>query len=387
MNSYVKINICGKNPRLFIKRLMSYNIQFKKLKEVNRNNITVIISYDDYKKINEKSSIYDICILKLYGPIKLSCFFKNNKIFIICFIISTMFLFLLNNIIFDIDVIHNDEKLRNLIEEELKSYNVKKMKFIPNYDKISTIKKKIINKNKDKIEWIEIKPHGNKLIVKVAEKRLNKKQENLPKRHIIAKKSGIITKVEAQNGVILKKKNDYVNKGDILISGDIIKDETVKGQVVAKGVVHAETWYKVSAEYPLYYKQTIYLDEIKNNVIFKVFNKEYALRKNYAKSHLEKEIKIVNSKIFPFEISMEKQRKTKTVKQKLSVEEARKKAIELTTSKIKARLKSDEYIISKKTLNFYAKDSKIVMDIFYKVYENITDYSNVDEIIIPNEEE
>ena len=84
---------------------------------------------------------------------------------------------------------------------------------------------------------------------------------------------------------------------------------------------------------------------------------------------------------------MENQRKTKTVNQKLSVEEARKKAIELTTSKIKARLKSDEYIISKKTLNFYAKDSKIVMDIFYKVYENITDYSNVDEIIIPNEEE
>ena len=84
---------------------------------------------------------------------------------------------------------------------------------------------------------------------------------------------------------------------------------------------------------------------------------------------------------------MEKQRKTKTVKQKLSVEEARKKAIELTTSKIKARLKSDEYIISKNTLNFYEKDSKIVMDIFYKVYENITDYSNVDEIIIPNEEE
>ena len=66
MNSYVKINICGKNPRLFIKRLMSYNIQFKKLKEVNINNITVIISYDDYKKINEKSIIYDISILRLY---------------------------------------------------------------------------------------------------------------------------------------------------------------------------------------------------------------------------------------------------------------------------------------------------------------------------------
>ena len=67
-------------------------------------------------------------------------------------------------------------------------------------------------------------------------------------------KSGIIIKVEAEQGVILKKKNDYVSQGETIISGDIIKDETVKGQVKAKGTVYAETWYKVHVSYPLIYK-------------------------------------------------------------------------------------------------------------------------------------
>ena len=168
----------------------------------------------------------------------------------------------------------------------------------------------------------------------------------------------------------------------MIVSGDIIKDETVKGQVVAKGVVYAETWYNVKVEYPLYYEEVRYLDEMKNNYILDFLNKSFSLKKNYTSSYLEKKKTLIKDKIFPFEISMEKQRKTKVIKQILTSDEAIKKAQEVAEKKIESFLDSDEYIISKKTLNFTSNDSKIIVDVFFKVYENITDYRQTDPSLL-----
>ena len=79
---------------------------------------------------------------------------------------------------------------------------------------------------------------------------------------------------------------------------------------------------------------------------------------------------------------MEKQRKTKTFNQILNYEEALKKANLLAEKKILSGLLKDEHIISKKTLNFNVYESKIVVDVFFKVYENITDYLDVDLSLI-----
>ena len=384
MNDYVRIRITGKNPRLFIKRLLRQNVDYKDFKEINHQKIEFTIDYKTYLEVKDKSSIYDIQIIRYYGPIRYFNFIKTNLTFFISFIISLFFLFLIGNMVFEIDIIHNDSNLRNLLKEQLGEYGIKKFKVVPDFNKINDVKEKILKNNKDKIEWLEIERTGSKLVVKVAERRINNKEEDLPKRHIVASKNGIILKIEAEDGVIVKKVNDYVTKGEIIVSGDIIKDDTVKNQVTAKGVVYAETWYNVNVEYPLYYEQTTYLDEVKNNIILNFLSTEFALKKNYEKSYLEKKKTLIKSKIFPFEISMEKQRKIKVTKEKLSVDEAMNKAKELAEKKLSSKLNDDEYIISKKTLNFYKKDSKIILDVFFKVCENITDYKNVDENLMEN---
>lgn len=194
-------------------------------------------------------------------------------------------------------------------------------------------------------------------------------------------------KIEAQEGVVVKKANDYVNKGDVIVSGDIIKDETVKGQVAAKGLVYAETWYQVNVEYPLYYEEITYLDEVKNNYIISFLNKDFAIKKNYTESYLEKKRTLISDKLFLFSVSMEKQRKIKIKKETLSSEKAIKKAEEIALKKINTKLDKDEYVISKKTLNFSLKDSKIVIDVFFKVCENITDYQEADPSLLENPEE
>lgn len=385
MNNYVKISITGRNPKLFLKRYFYNKIKYSNYKEINHKQIMLKINYEDYLLIKEKNSIYEISVIKLYGPIRYKELIKNKFTFFIALLISIIYLVFISNLIFDVQIVHNDKEIRSLIKDNLKENDISKYRFIPNFANRKKIIDKIIKDNKDKIEWLEIERTGSKLTVKVTERKLNEEKESDEPRHIIAKKSGILMKIEAENGVILKKKNDYVTAGEIVISGDVIKDETVKGQVHAKGKIYAETWYLVNVEYPLNYSEIIYLNDIKNNIVINFMDKEFSLRKNYASVYLEKKNMLIKSKVFPFNIRLEKQRKTKVKSQKYSVKQATKKAEELAEKKIKKKLNSDEYIISKKTLNFSSNDSKIEVDVFFKVCEDITDYKDVDKSLLNKE--
>lgn len=385
MNNYVKISITGRNPKLFLKRYFYNKIKYSNYKEINHKQIMLKINYEDYLLIKEKNSIYEISVIKLYGLIRYKELIKNKFTFFIALLISIFYLFFISNVIFDVQIVHNDKEIRSLIKDNLKENDISKYRFIPNFANRKKIIDKIIKDNKDKIEWLEIERTGSKLTVKVTERKLNEEKESDEPRHIIAKKSGILMKIEAENGVILKKKNDYVTAGEIVISGDVIKDETVKGQVHAKGKIYAETWYLVNVEYPLNYNEIIYLNDIKNNIVINFMDKEFSLRKNYASVYLEKKNMLIKSKVFPFNIRLEKQRKTKVKSQKYSVKQATKKAEELAEKKIIKKLNSDEYIISKKTLNFSSNDSKIEVDVFFKVCEDITDYKDVDKSLLNKE--
>ena len=57
----------------------------------------------------------------------------------------------------------------------------------------------------------------------------------------------------------------------------------------------------------------------------------------------------------------------------------------VTENKISVNLKDDEYIISKKTLNFKQNKSKIEIGVFFKVYENITDFKDADTSLLNKE--
>ena len=57
--------------------------------------------------------------------------------------------------------------------------------------------------------------------------------------------------------------------------------------------------------------------------------------------------------------------------------EAYKEAIKRSDDKIKDMLDVDEYILSKKVLKKEVFSSKIIIEVFYKVYENIAKESRI----------
>ena len=160
---------------------------------------------------------------------------------------------ILSNIVFDIKVIHHDKNIRKLVMDELKKYDVNKYTFKKKYNEIEKIEDDILKNNKDRLEWIEIVTYGTRYIVRVEERKINDSNRLNNYQNIISKKNAVIVKIDAISGEKVKSVNDYVKKGEVVISGNVTLPNNTVVRKMAKGVVYGEVWYRVDMDYPFVY--------------------------------------------------------------------------------------------------------------------------------------
>ena len=379
--SSILIKVTGKNIERFIKRLISHKIEILGLKYIKYNEVIIKIYKKDYKKIKEIKTIYDIFIVDSYGFIKIKKIINMNKFMIISLIIGFILLLFLTNTIFEIEVVHNDSKTRERLINILEKYNIKVGKFKKNYDYITSVKEKILTDYKDEIEWLEIENVGIKYVVRLELRKIPEQADTIENRHIVASKDAIIKIIESSSGQIVKNKNDYVHKGDIIISGSIKLNEETKKNIGAIGNVYGEVWYKTTIEYPLIYKEDKETGNKKNVYVLKILNKEIELFNfNKFKNKKVKSTPILFSNILPIKLEKQEQKEIKKIEFIYTEEEAVSAAINMAKEKIESKLNDKEKVLSEKTLNIHENDSKIVVEIFFTVLENITEYKKIEEI-------
>lgn len=372
--SKVSLNIKGKNINRFIKKLRSNKIDVLKINYKNKSEVNIIIYKKDYEKLKKIKSIYDITELDVYGFLKIKRNIIKNKHIILFTIISFILFITLTNITFKIEIIHSNKDIRQLLLKELKLNGIKKYSFKKSFDEINIIKEKILKKYPDKIEWLEIEENGTKCTVRVEERKITKKTEEEKPRNIIAKKSGVIKKVIALKGDIVKDMDDYVEKGELVISGDLIFNNEVKGKVRADGKVYAEIWYTVKTTYPLYIDSKKYTGRKKTVYALKFLNNIFEFNLNKFKNKKVDEKDIIKHNYLPISLTRQKQKEIKKTAVVLTYEEALEKAKKESIKKIKSNLKDDEYIIRNAYLKSSENNSTIDVEMFFSVYEDITDY-------------
>ena len=378
-NSVYEVKIEGKDIKRFIRTLYRRRIELINIVYDN-NNVSIKLDKSNYNKLWDIKTIYEIKLTKLYGLAKYKFLLNKYKIFLLTLIFGFVFLFFLSNIIFEVEVIHRKEEIRNIIYQELNRYNIKKYKFVIPFSKQEKIVKEILDNNKEKLEWLEIERVGVKYIIRAEERIINKIGDNTPKRHVVASKDGIIMNVDASNGEIIKKKNDYVKKGDIVISGNITKGEDIKNKVSASGNVYAEVWYTVDVEMPLVYKEEYKTGKNKKVLSFTFFDKRYSLFDFFAYKNKQIEEKvIIKNNLLPIKLSFDKEVELKVIDEVYTYEEANDKAVSLAREKLQVKLDKNEKILYEKKLKTIQNNSTILVTVFFKVYENITDYMEIIE--------
>lgn len=376
--SSIKIKITGKNIERFIRKIIQLKIEILDIKIKKYNEAIIKIYKKDLDKIEEIKTIYDIEIIETFGFIKIKKIININKYLIISIMIGYILLLILTSTIFKVEIIHDKKEIRTLLKDELEKYGIKEKRFKKSYKEIQKIKKKILNDYKDKIEWIEIEEVGTKCIVRVEERILTKNKKEISTQNIVAKKSAILTKIEAKNGEIVKNINDYVKKGDVVITGDIKLNEETKSITEADGKIYGEVWYKTTIEYPLHYKEVMMKKNKKTVYTIKFLNKYYSIEIHPFKTKKIKEKTLFKNNLLPLRIVKQYQTETKEINEKYTKSQAIKKATAMAKKKIESKLNDNEYIIDYKRLNVDENNSKIVLELFFSVCEDITDTQKID---------
>lgn len=376
---YLKVK--GKNIERFLKRLNKSEIELLKIEKIKYNELNIEIKKDDFKKINNIKTIYEIEIIGIHGLDYIKEQIIKKRYILFSFMISILILLILSNTIFSIEVVHNDEEIRTLLISELEEFNIKKYYGKKSYKELQNIKEEILEKYKDKIEWLEIETHGTKYVVRVEERILNKDESNYIKRNIVAKKDAVLVKIEAKNGEIIKTKNSFVKKGETVISGNIYLYDNIKDSIMAEGKIYGEVWYKATVEYPLVYKEETYTGKTKKVFSINFLNKDFSFFDfNKFKYKNIEDISKIKHLFLPISFGFEKQYEKKVINENLTKDEAIEKAIKKATEKIESNLKEKEYIIATKKLKVEENYSKIIVELFFTVCEDITDYEEIIEL-------
>ena len=379
INKY-KLLVNGKNV---LDKIIADNIYLYDIDNY-KDRVIIIVDEVGYKKIKKLKRKYKYKVLNRYGIIKLKYLINKYSIFIYAIIVGVFINIILSNIILDIDVIHSNKRIRNIIKNDLGKYGIKKYSFKKSYNNKEKIIKKILDRETNNIEWLEIEEGGTKYIVRVEQRKKKYKEKKCQLQNIIAKKNAMILDIDAYSGEVVKKRLDYVSKGDIIISGLIHNKERIVSKKCAIGKVYGEVWYNVEVFIPINYYDKKITNKSSNLLEITFLNKNYPLFNRY-KYYKVKRKKILRSKLLPISINISKYLEINKIKRKYNLLNIDNIAINHATIKLKKRLDSKDKIITEKVLKKYRKNSKIVVDIFFKVKENITDTYNIENINIEEE--
>lgn len=362
-----RVNIrVSNNINRFINKCIKRKIDLLNIRYIDKNNIILNIYLDDLEEIKRINYYSKISIENVFGYNRLKLFLKRNFIYFITVICCFILMNFLENIIFEVKIIHSNKEIIELVQNELTKHKVKPLKLVKSFDELEGIRLKIIEDNPNRLEWLSITRKGMKYIVRVEERIITEQEEKSGYCHIIAKKDGMVKHIKSISGETLVRENDYVRSGDILISGEIHLYEEVKHNVCAEGMVLGEVWYNVNLSIPLNYQEKNYTGKSRYNFIL---NNKQLFKEKYKKYDIEN---IYKFNLFGFNFNYLKEKEYNYILKKYSYEEAVNEALRLVDEKFKIKLKDSGKIKSKKILKKTQFNSRIDIEVFVILEEVIS---------------
>lgn len=378
-SSSIKIKVTGRNINNFLKRLINNNINIEKVIPISHKEIDLIINYQDLDKVLKLKTIYNIKIVRYYGKLRIIKRIKKDIFILSSLLISLLLIYTLSNVIFKVEVIHSNKNIIKLVTKELEDNGIKKYKFVKKYQEIEKIKNKILEENKDTLEWLEIIREGTKYTIRVEERIINNKPKDNKIYNIVASKNAVIKNIYAESGEKVRSINTYVKKGDIIISSDITLPNNEKISKTASGKVQGEVWYNINIEYPYQYHEMKYTGNKKKVLVLNLLNKRISFFDFHKYKTFNRNIKyIFNNNITPISLIYEDEYETNIINEVYDYNTAREKATTKAKEKILEKYPNIKDITNIKIIKEEDKKNKISLNLFVTCLEDITEYQEVD---------
>lgn len=376
MKHYIWMEVQTTNASRVLVKLFKQNIVVLEV-EYGEKSLRIKILEQDVKKL-KKLVGYRFTKVRESGFYAILEMLKKKYLIFLGFILFFCFLFLFSHVIVSVAVIHSNKEIRTLVSNALEEHGIKRLTFKKNFQELSSIKEAILREYPDKLEWLEIEVKGMKYIIRVEERIITEEETKKERCHLVATKSAIVKSMQFSLGDANVAVNDFVKEGDILVRGDLVFNEEVKGEVCATGEVYGEVWYTTQVTLPLDYEEKKETGKERWNFKWTKGGTDYLIFRPRLSNYIDDDKHLFS--FLGFGISFVKQKEVEIETKKYSLEEALKKVDELIEEKFKMKLLEKERIIDKKVLKKQVNDSTMEVEVFVSVLENISRQEEFQEI-------
>lgn len=259
-SGYVRVSIKGPSPELFFQSCINQNIPVWNIKKDTQNKCSGNIKLEHVqflKQINRKHR-YRVKFIQRKGiPFYLTRFLGKKEL-VTGLIAGLLLIIFLSNIIWKIEITGVPKELEEEINEQLTNYGIHPGVWIFTLDSPGNIQKKL-EEDIPELLWVGVQKKGTTFALEGVEKLIVEKKKVQGPRNLVASKKGVIKKMYISKGQPNVQVNDYVEPGDLLVSGNLTnKEEKEKDKsksppiyVASEGEVIANTWYEMSVTVPL----------------------------------------------------------------------------------------------------------------------------------------
>lgn len=374
---YVKVTIEGYYIERFMNICTNKKITIWNIKRKEGIKLTLNACIKDFREIVKiaKKTKCKIKIEKKKGIPFLLYRYKKRKIFALFLMIIIILIGISSQFIWNIEVKVEDNAEIENITEDLKEAGLK-----IGITKSDINTKEIINKvrlYRNDIAWMGIEIKGTNAIVKLV--KADEKPDIVDENeycNIVSNKSGIITKLNVQDGTAGVKIGDTVKEGTTLINGWIEGKYTGIRYVHAKGEIEAKVWYTEQIKIPYDTTETIETGNIEETYGIKFNDFKINFPKGVSKFEFydtieeEKKFQLFSNFYLPISVVKTTNKEIKKEQKKYSKEEAKNLGIEQLEQKLDEQIEDKTKIVNK-NVNTYEKEDGLEIYLTYEVLENI----------------
>lgn len=180
------------------------------------------------------------------------------------------FLLVSQYFVWDIQVVGNSTVRTEVILEELSELGVERFAFIPELDFLRKRDEALLQI--PQLAWMSITRTGSRLTVYVTERTYPPKLDTEEPCDIVASRTGQIHYMEVYNGTEVRKVNDTVIQGDVLVSGIQVTKNGNTAQVHSSAKIIAEVQFEKTLSLDLAQYSKVYTGKEKTRYYLELFS-------------------------------------------------------------------------------------------------------------------
>ncbi|WP_373892847.1 sporulation protein YqfD [Virgibacillus natechei] len=399
ITGYVTVLIKGDRPELFFQKCMQQGVPVWDVKKIANEACSGNVRLRDVKKLKaiKRKTNYKLTFTAKKGyPFFIKGFTKKKQL-MLGLMMSIMLIIFLSNIIWDVQITGVPTEIEEKISKQLEDYGVHSGAWIFTLEQPTAIQDQLI-KDVPELLWVGVEQKGTTFYLEGVEKSIVEEEETTGPQHLVATKKGVIKNMYVSEGLPQVAVNDYVEPGDVLVSGIINEEENGDNEedeedserqldlVAADGDITATTWYEVSVNVPLEGNYEMLSGNKEKKYYLSLGNLQLPIwgfgNPDYEDIH--REINETPIRFFKWELPVKFIDTTLSEKLYNNVgrtkEEAITTGVQQAKNELQLQLGPESQILSEKVLHESTERGKVKLNLYISVEENIAKAEPIEPI-------